>query len=221
MDLAAAQVLSGRFVEVLIAPDFTEDALKFLKEKSSQLRLLKVGELNGKNQERYTYKHVVGGMLRQDRDLQDFEKWETVTVASFPENKDACARFAWKACKHVKSNAIMLAQEYTGGSFRIMGMGAGQPNRVDSLRKLCVSKARENFEAEEKGKGMGFQEKFSDLVLASDAYFPFADNIEAAHEAGIRFIVQPGGSKRDNEVIDACNKYGIAMVFTGTRHFRH
>jgi phosphoribosylaminoimidazolecarboxamide formyltransferase/IMP cyclohydrolase len=221
MDLPAAQVLTGRFVEVLIAPDFAEDALKFLKEKSSQLRLLKTGELNGKTQERYTYKHVVGGMLRQDRDIMEFEKWETVTSAPFPENMGALARFAWKACKHVKSNAIMLGQEYKSGMYRIVGMGAGQPNRVDSLRKLCVTKAKENFDAEGKAAGKESAGDFSRLVLASDAYFPFPDNIEEAQAAGVRFIVQPGGSKRDSEVIDACNKYGIAMVFTGTRHFKH
>jgi phosphoribosylaminoimidazolecarboxamide formyltransferase/IMP cyclohydrolase len=221
MDIAAARTLTGRFVEVLIAPDFTEEALKFLKEKSSQLRLLKVGVLDGKSRERYTYKHVVGGMLRQDRDLVEFEKWETVTSTPFPGNKVALARFAWKACKHVKSNAIMLAQEYRSGSFRIVGMGAGQPNRVDSLRKLCVTKAKENFEAEQKGTGDGFSKEFSGCVLASDAYFPFPDNIEEAHQANVSFIVQPGGSKRDREVIDACNKYGIAMIFTGTRHFKH
>jgi phosphoribosylaminoimidazolecarboxamide formyltransferase / IMP cyclohydrolase len=221
MDLAAAQVLSGRFVEVLVAPDFTEDALKFLKEKSSQIRLLKVGELTGKRQERYTYKHVVGGMLRQERDVVEFEKWETVTKAQLPETKGALARFAWKACKHVKSNAIMLAQEYGNGVYRIVGMGAGQPNRVDSLRKLCVTKAKENFAAEKKVQAGDFVQEFSELVLSSDAYFPFPDNIEEAHRTGVRYIVQPGGSKRDPEVIEACNKYGIAMVFTGTRHFRH
>jgi phosphoribosylaminoimidazolecarboxamide formyltransferase/IMP cyclohydrolase len=221
LDLSAARVLAGRFVEVLIAPDFSEEALKFLKEKSSQLRLLKVGELAGKRQERYVYKHVVGGMLRQDRDVVEFDKWETVTTAPFPENKGALARFAWKASKHVKSNAIMLAQEYQSGVYRIVGMGAGQPNRVDSLRKLCMAKAKENFAAEKKVTGGDFEKEFSELVLASDAYFPFPDNIEEAHRMNVRYIVQPGGSKRDSEVIEACNKYGIAMVFTGTRHFKH
>jgi phosphoribosylaminoimidazolecarboxamide formyltransferase/IMP cyclohydrolase len=221
MDITAAQMLSGRFVEVLIAPDYTEDALKFLKEKSSQLRLLKVGELTGKSQERYSYKHIVGGMLRQDRDRMEFEKWETVTTIPFPDNKGALARFTWKACKHVKSNAIVLGQEYKSGSYRIVGMGAGQPNRVDSLRKLCVAKAKENFAAEKKVETGNFSQEFGELVLASDAYFPFPDNIEEAHNIGIRYVVQPGGSKRDSEVIAACDKYGISMVFTGTRHFRH
>ncbi len=221
MDLAAAKVLSGRFVEVLIAPDFTEDALKFLKEKSSQIRLLKVGELTGVKQEKKSFKHVVGGMLCQDRDILEFAKWETVTKAPFPQNKNALARFAWKASKHVKSNAIMLAQEYQAGMYRIVGMGAGQPNRVDSLRKLCVTKARENFAAEKNVAASDFAGEFAELVLASDAFFPFADNIEEAQRMNIKYIVQPGGSKHDGEVIEACDKYGIAMVFTGTRHFRH
>lgn len=221
VDLKAAHVLAGRFVEILIAPDFSNEALGYLKEKSSQLRILKVGDLGRKKEERFVYKHVVGAMLKQDRDVIECEKWDTVTQAQFLESKVPLAKFAWKACKHTKLNAIILAQEYAPGVYRVVGMGAGQPNRVDSLRKLSVSKARENFAAEQKTDGGAFTKEFSELVLASDAYFPFPDNIEEANKAGIRYIVEPGGSKRDNEVIDACNKYGIAMVFTGTRHFRH
>ncbi|MGB7568007.1 MAG: bifunctional phosphoribosylaminoimidazolecarboxamide formyltransferase/IMP cyclohydrolase [Chitinivibrionales bacterium] len=222
MDIKAARVLSGKFVEVLIAPDFDKDALDFLKEKSSMIRLLKVGELTSVIQEHYVLKHVVGGMLRQGRDLKNFEKWETVTTAPFPKSKVACARFAWKACKHVKSNAIVLAQEYEPGVFKLVGMGAGQPNRVDSLKKLAIAKARENFRSEHESLPLSdFSKVFEELVLGSDAYFPFPDNIEEAHNAGIRYLVQPGGSKRDPEVIEACNRYGISMIFTGTRHFRH
>jgi phosphoribosylaminoimidazolecarboxamide formyltransferase/IMP cyclohydrolase len=221
VDIATAKVLAGRFVEILIAPDFSSDALTYLKEKSSQLRILKVGVLNGKKQERFVYKHVVGAMLKQDRDVVECEKWDTVTKAQFPESKAPLAKFAWKACKHTKSNAIVLAQEYGLGVYRVVGMGAGQPNRVDSLRKLSITKARENFAAEQKTEGGDFKKEFSELVLASDAFFPFPDNIEEANKAGIRYIVEPGGSKHDDEVIAACNKYGIAMVFTGTRHFRH
>ena len=94
------------------------------------IRLLKVGELTSVIQEQYVLKHVVGGILKQDRDLKDYEKWETVTTAPFPKNKVACARFAWKACKHVKSNAIVIAQEYEQGMFKLVGMGAGQPCRL-------------------------------------------------------------------------------------------
>ncbi len=221
VDAQTAQVLAGRFVEILIAPDFTEDGLRFLKEKSAQIRILKVGDLGRKKEERFVYKHVVGAMLRQDRDVVECERWDTVTREQFPAGKAPLARFTWKACKHTKSNAIVLGQEYAPGVYRVVGMGAGQPNRIDSLKKLCVTKAKENFASEGKDEKDNFEREFSGLVLASDAFFPFADTVDEAHKAGIRYIVQPGGSKRDNDVIDTCNKYGIAMVFTGTRHFRH
>ena len=235
VDLATAKFLGGKFVEMLIAPDFSQEALVYLREKSSAIRLLKVGTLETVVQEQYSVKHVVGGLLKQDRDLKDFEKWETVTTAPFPDGKVACARFAWKACKHVKSNAIVLAQEYEPAAFKLVGMGAGQPNRVDSLKKLAIPRARENFIIERESivkdenkdatrnerTADTFRNLFQELVLGSDAFFPFPDNVEEAHAAGVRYIVQPGGSKRDSEVIDACNRYGISMIFTGTRHFRH
>jgi phosphoribosylaminoimidazolecarboxamide formyltransferase / IMP cyclohydrolase len=226
VDLATAKLLSGKFVEMLIAPDFDEDAYAFLKEKSSAIRLLKVGTIESLVQEQDVIKHVVGGLLKQDRDLKDFEKWATVTTAPFPENKVACGRFAWKACKHVKSNAIVLAQEYAPGMFRLVGMGAGQPNRVDALKKLAIPRARENFISEQESTAKvvdikNLKKEFEELVLGSDAFFPFPDNVEEANAAGIRYIIQPGGSKRDSEVIETCNRYGISMVFTGTRHFRH
>ncbi len=225
VDLKAAQVLSGRFVEVLIAPSYSEDALEFLKQKSSALRILAVGDLNAGQKDQYTLKYVTGGILKQGRDNGLFQSWENVTKPDFPESKQKLAEFAYKACKHVKSNAIVLAQEYQGGLYRIIGIGAGQPNRVDALRKLAVTKARENLSSEyaqaNKAHPDGAFPEFSDFVMASDAFFPFADTVEEAFDAGIRYIVQPGGSKRDEEVIEACNKFGIAMVFTGMRHFRH
>ncbi len=226
VDRKAAEVLAGRFVEMLIAPEFSEDALSFLKQKSASLRILSVGSMDTMAKDKLVVKHVTGGILSQDRDDALIQKWQVVTEKSFPESKITLAEFAWKCCKHVKSNAIVLTQEYSQGQFRVLGMGAGQPNRVDSLRKLSVTKARENLAAECKLTGEslpadGKYPQFSEMVMASDAFFPFADTIEEAHNAGIRYIVQPGGSKRDNEVIDACNRLGIAMVFTGMRHFRH
>jgi phosphoribosylaminoimidazolecarboxamide formyltransferase/IMP cyclohydrolase len=225
VDLAAAKVLEGRFVELLIAPGFTGDALEFLKQKSASLRILEVGALSAGAKDGRVLKHVVGGMLRQDSDGALFGKWETVTKARFPDNKEKLAEFACKACKHVKSNAIVLAQEYSGGVYRVVGIGAGQPNRVDSLRKLAVTKAAENVRADYEKRGEPVPEgrcpEWGGFVMASDAFFPFADTIEEANAAGIRFIVQPGGSKRDGEVIEACDKFGIAMAFTGMRHFRH
>lgn len=226
VDIDAAKVLAGRFVELLIAPDFTNDALEYLKQKSSSLRILKTGDLVGDYvRDDYTYKYVTGGMLKQGRDNVLVDKWETVTKTKFPAAKEALAKFAYKACKHVKSNAIILAQEYEAGNYRVVGMGAGQPNRIDSLRKLAATKALENIHTDYKNRGAeipsGTLPEFGEFVLASDAFFPFADTIDEAHAVGIKYIVQPGGSKRDSEVIEACDKYGIAMIFTGMRHFRH
>jgi phosphoribosylaminoimidazolecarboxamide formyltransferase/IMP cyclohydrolase len=226
MDVDAARRLEGRFVEIVIAPDFTEDAVAFLQAKSSAIRLLKTGGLTSPNREKKVLKHVIGGLLVQDRDDTLFEKWETVTSSSFQKNREKLAIFAWKACKHIKSNAIVLAREYIQGHFKIEGMGAGQPNRIDSFRKLSVLRAIENLTTEYATQGKPVPAdsvfpEFGEMVMASDAFFPFADTIEVANSLGIRYIVQPGGSKRDNDVIDACNRFGIAMVFTGTRHFRH
>ena len=225
VDIGTAKVLAGRFVELLIAPAFEADALEFLKQKSSSLRILQVGDLAAGVKEAHVLKHVTGGLLKQGRDNVLFEKWDVVTKAGFPQGKQKLAEFAYKACKHVKSNAIILTQEYSEGLQRITGIGAGQPNRVDALRKLAVTKAIQNLSAEyeEQGKTNPQNQfpEFSEFVMASDAFFPFADTIEEANAVGIRFIVQPGGSKRDSEVIEACDRFGIAMVFTGMRHFRH
>jgi phosphoribosylaminoimidazolecarboxamide formyltransferase/IMP cyclohydrolase len=225
VDVAAAKVLAGRFVEVLIAPDFDADALEYLKGKSSALRLLRTGSLDDGGGDAYVYKHVTGGMLKQGRDAALTEKWEVVTEAQFPEAKRALALFACKACKHIKSNAIVLAQEYDAGRYRLVGMGAGQPNRIDSLRKLAATKAEENIRADYEKRGEAVPEgvlpEFRELVAVSEAFFPFADTVEFANALGLKYIVQPGGSKRDSEVIEACNKYGIAMAFTGMRHFKH
>jgi phosphoribosylaminoimidazolecarboxamide formyltransferase/IMP cyclohydrolase len=225
VDLDAAKILAGRFVELFIAPSFNDDALEYLRQKSASLRILEVGDFDAGVKDAHTLKYVTGGMLRQERDNALFDKWETVTKAKFPAAKEALAKFAYRACKHVKSNAIVLTQEYADGCCRIVGMGAGQPNRIDSFRKLAVTKAAENIRADYERRGapapQGLPPEFGEFVMASDAFFPFADTIEEAHGAGIRFIVQPGGSKRDDEVVEACDKYGIAMVFTGMRHFRH
>ncbi len=225
VDIAAAKALAGRFVEVLIAPQFDADALDYLKQKSSALRLLRVGDITLASGERRAYKHVTGGMLAQDRDAALMEKWEVVTKSPFPENKKELALFACKACKHIKSNAIVLAQEYEPGQYRLVGMGAGQPNRIDSLKKLAATKAEENiktdYEKRNESIPNGILPEFGDLVMVSEAFFPFADSIDTANELGLRYIVQPGGSKRDGEVIEACDKYGIAMAFTGMRHFKH
>jgi phosphoribosylaminoimidazolecarboxamide formyltransferase/IMP cyclohydrolase len=121
----------------------------------------------------------------------------------------------------------VLAREYSEGYYQVMGMGAGQPNRVDSLRKLAVTKARENLQIQydREKPDLSFEEfcsrEFGMMILASDAFFPFDDTVRAAAEAGIRYIVQPGGSRRDQDSIDACDELGMAMAMAGLRHFRH
>lgn len=226
VDVLTAQVLSGKFVEMVIAPDFTPDAVDFLKQKSSAIRLVAVGELKHGNTEADCFKYVTGGLLRQTRDLEINQKWESVTSKPFPAEKNKLAHFAQTAAKHVKSNAIVLAQEYAPGVFKVLGMGAGQPNRVDALKKLALTKAIENLknEYQNKGKNIPADNNFPELgevVLASDAFFPFADTVEEAVASGIKYIVQPGGAKRDDEIIQTCDRLGVSMVFTGMRHFRH
>lgn len=224
LDLATAELLKGRFVEVLVAPGFDPDALDLLKRKSKDIRLLDLGRMNPP-QPRKVYRHILGGMLEQDRDVELWRKWECVTDAKPPEETKLLAEFTWKACKHVKSNAIVLGCEYAPGCFTLIGMGPGQPNRIDSNLKLCQPRARENLARMAVEKGFDpatfVPQALGHCVMASDAYFPFDDNVKAAHEGGIKYIVQPGGSLRDAEVIATANRLGIAMIFTGTRHFRH
>ena len=224
VDLATAEKLKGRFVELLIAPGFAPDALEYLQKKSKDIRLLDIGSL-APAADRKVYKHILGGMLVQDRDVELNRKWESPTQAKLPESMKALALFTWKACKHVKSNAIVIGHEYAPGRYTLIGMGPGQPNRIDSNLKLCQPRARENLkrEAERAGKEPGAyaEQALGKCVMASDAFFPFDDNVVAAREGGIKYILQPGGSLRDADVIATADKLGVAMVFTGTRHFRH
>ncbi|HMP72536.1 MAG TPA: bifunctional phosphoribosylaminoimidazolecarboxamide formyltransferase/IMP cyclohydrolase [Kiritimatiellia bacterium] len=228
VDIETARFLQSRFVEVLIAPDFDADALDFLKQKSKQIRLLILKQPLEPARSGRTLRQITGGLLVQDRDIEVSAQWMTPTAELFPEDKKDLADFGIKVCKHVKSNAIVIVREYEKGYWMLLGMGAGQPNRVDSLRKLAVPRAEANIsDLYKSGAGYGQSpQEFRDRILAesvlvSDAFFPFPDNIESAAQAGIRYIVQPGGSKKDEEVIAACDQYGIAMAFNGTRHFRH
>ena len=228
VDLATAKLTENRFIEVLIAPDYDADALEFLRAKSKNLRLLKLTAPLRPAGSCREVKQINGGLLVQDKDVETLAHWMNPTASPFPEEKRPLAEFGIKAGKFVKSNAIVIVREHAPGSFMLLGMGAGQPNRVDSLRKLAVPKAEENiarlFEA---SKSYGTSPKefrdqiMRDCVLVSDAFFPFADNIDQAAEAGLRFVVQPGGSKKDEAVIAACDQYGIAMAVTGMRHFKH
>ena len=187
------------FYEVVVAPGYEPEALETLKKKRN-LRILEVQPGDGA----FTYdmRPITGGILVQTPDAidEDPASWKTVTAKSPSEGEMKDLAFAWKAAKHIKSNAIVFVKDLA-----LVGMGAGQPNRVVSVHLSQRA-------AGDKAKGS---------VLASDAFFPFPDNIELAAEAGITAIVQPGGSIRDDEVIQAANKAGLAMVFTDVRHFRH
>jgi phosphoribosylaminoimidazolecarboxamide formyltransferase/IMP cyclohydrolase len=220
------QEVPSKFIEVIIAPDFDPEAYELLS-KTKSLRILKYQEQGIESAEPKTYRKITGGMLEMDRDKSLWSKFETVTKKSFDDRKEGLAEFVYKACKHTKSNAIVLGREYRPHFYQVIGMGAGQPNRVDSLRKLAITKALENFQIEYDSNrtDLSFeiycQEAFKETILASDAFFPFDDTVRAAAEAGICYVVQPGGSRRDEDSIKACDELGIAMAFTGLRHFRH
>lgn len=206
VDRATAELLSEPqwFVEAMVAPDFDRDAVEILTTRpkwKANVRLVKCGPL-GPPAERRELRQIVGGLLVQDADVvPDPEaEWKTVTRRQPTSSELADLRFAWAVVRHVKSNAIVLAKDRT-----LWGVGAGQMSRVDSV-DIAIKKAAGRVTAP---------------VLASDAFFPFADSIDQAAAAGVPAIVQPGGSRRDEEVIDACNRHSIAMIFTGRRHFKH
>lgn len=200
VDAEAAAMMKEIFLEIILAPSFSEEALKILKEKKN-LRLLTVDlEQHYAGESRVTT--VSGGALIQETDTLSYEDVEvTIPTDRKPSDRELeQIQMAWKVVKHVKSNAIVLAKED-----RTIGIGAGQMNRIGAA-EIAIKQAG----AEADGS-----------VMASDAFFPMSDTVEAAAKAGIRAIIQPGGSKRDQESIDMANKYGIAMVFTGVRHFKH
>ncbi len=202
VDETTASELSSMFLEVVIAPSYTEKALSLLSTKQN-LRIMKTFILTRKPKSGLDIKKVVGGALVQDRDLttdEDFINFKVVTKHEPTDEELLALKFAWKVCKHVKSNAIVFAREA-----QTIGIGAGQMSRIDSV-KIAAMKARTST------KG---------AVLASDAFFPFRDGIDEAAKSGITAIVQPGGSVRDKETIAAADEHGIAMIFTGVRHFRH
>ena len=196
---ATARAMRGVFYEIVVAPSYEAGALERLRRRR-HLRVLRVPP--GSGPEPLDVRPVSGGVLLQTVDAydEDASGWKTVTRRAPTESELADLAFAWKAAKHIKSNTIVLARDGA-----LLGMGAGQPNRVVSVR-LSLGIAGE---------------RAKDSVLASDAFLPFADNVELAAEGGVAAIAQPGGSIRDEEVIEAADAAGIAMVFTGVRHFRH
>jgi phosphoribosylaminoimidazolecarboxamide formyltransferase/IMP cyclohydrolase len=204
-----AEQLHKNFVEVLLAPGYEEGALDVLQQKEA-IRILDEEERRGADPVERDVKKVLGGLLVQDRDgdPEPREIMEAVTKTEPSEAQWSDMLFAWTVCRRVRSNAIVIAKD--GAT---LGIGAGQMSRVDSVR-LAVEKCRNAHGDDAAGLLAG-------SAVASDAFFPFADGPQEAIEAGATAVIQPGGSKRDGEVIDACDGAGVAMVFTKHRHFRH
>ncbi|MDT2738077.1 bifunctional phosphoribosylaminoimidazolecarboxamide formyltransferase/IMP cyclohydrolase [Enterococcus pseudoavium] len=200
IDLATAEEMHKLFLEIIIAPSFSQEAFDVLSSKKN-LRLMTL-DFSEQTNNQPEVVSVLGGLLVQDQDVVEEipADWEVVTEREPSGEELKALAFAWKAVKHVKSNAIVVANEH-----QTVGVGAGQMNRVGSV-KIALEEA--------KGRMNG-------AVLASDAYFPMDDSVEYAAQHGIKAIVQPGGSIRDKDSIAMANKYGVAMVFTGVRHFRH
>ena len=204
LDKKTAQAIIDRqFVEVIIAPHVDDDAKEVLADKKN-VRALECGDLSTAKPS-LDYKRVTGGLLVQDKDLGSITKKDMICVSETQPTDEQLddLMFAWKVAKSVKSNAIVYVKNQM-----TIGVGAGQMSRVYSAKIAGIKASDENLVVE-------------GSVMASDAFFPFRDGIDAAAEAGIKAIIQPGGSMRDDEVIEAANEHGIAMVFTGMRHFKH
>lgn len=203
LDMKTAEVVSEIFSEIIIAPDFSNEVLEYLRKKKDRRIIKQLKRVTGTYP--FQIKSIAGGYLVQTPDHQAINQSEfkIVTKRHPTEQEFKNLLFAWKVVKHVKSNAIVFA-----GNERTLGIGAGQMSRVDSS-KLAVWKAKES--------GLSLEGS----SLGSDAFFPFADGVIEAAKAGAKAIIQPGGSVRDQEVIDAANEHGIAMIFTGVRHFKH
>lgn len=197
---AVAEAITSVFVEIVLAPSFDPEALEVFKKKKN-LRVLEIGKF-GKRTKKMEVRNIDGGLLVQSVDTKILTK-EDLTVVTEKQPTEAeinTALFAWKVLRHAKSNGILIAKDNT-----TVGLGTGQVSRVDAVH-MALRKGGKNL------KGG---------VLASDAFFPFRDSIDAIKDSEIKVVIQPGGSIRDQEVIDACDEYGIAMIFTGTRCFKH
>jgi phosphoribosylaminoimidazolecarboxamide formyltransferase/IMP cyclohydrolase len=205
LDLEAAKEINKVFTEIIISPEFSEEVLSFLKKKKNR-RLIKV------NFEKMEYlksqkntRSLLNGLLVQDSDMlkDNYEDWKIVTESKPTESELKALKFGWKVVATLKSNAVCFT------TFdRTIGLGIGQTSRVDST-EIAIFKANK------------FGLNIENSICASDAFFPFRDSVDKLSKLGIKAIIQPGGSKRDQEVIDACNEYGMSMIFTGKRHFRH
>lgn len=201
IDKETAAEINKIFFEIIIAPSYDDDALEILKSKKNRIILIKINDNFGKTQ----FRSMLNGVLVQDKDqkVETEEDLTTATITSPDERKIADLLFANKLVKHTKSNTIVLAKNK-----QLIGSGTGQTSRVDAL-KHAIEKAKH------------FELDLQDSVMASDAFFPFADSVEIAGNVGITAVIQPGGSIRDKDSVEYCNQNGISMVLTGVRHFKH
>lgn len=199
IDVATARAINEIFFEVLIAPSFDEEALSILKSKKNRILL----QLKNTNTTANIYKNAVNGTLQQVKDAGNFDKWEEVGGRKSDEREREDLLFANIVCKHLKSNAIALVKDK-----QLVGKGCGQTSRVDATRQAIEKAKQFNFD-------------LNGAVLASDAFFPFNDSVQLAHQAGVTAFIQPGGSIRDKDSIEYCTSNNLAMVMTGIRHFKH
>ena len=202
VDESLAKEITSRFVEIVMAPEFSSSALEVLKVKKN-IRVLQNKGINVKRTPYRKYRSILGGLLVQDANVKMLDQVSIVTKRKPTDEEMNALLYAWKIVKYVKSNAIVYARET-----RAVGIGAGQMKRIDAA-KLAAMIAEDNGE------------HVNGCVMASDAFFPFRDGIDYAAKIGITAVIQPGGSIHDKEVIDAANEHAMAMVFTGIRHFRH
>jgi len=199
-----------KFIEIIAAPEFSEDALQYLS-KQKKLRVIRFNPELTKTE--MDLKYVNGALLSQSKDNMLYEKLEVVTKATYDiETMRDLLLFGLHAVRQVKSNAIVTVRKMNS-CYQLLGIGAGQPNRLNSIH-LALEKTAANLQAEG-------ENSMDDVILFSDAFFPFEDNVELSNEYGIKVIIQPGGSIRDKQVIGKCDQFGISMIFTGTRHFKH
>ncbi|MGC9362571.1 MAG: bifunctional phosphoribosylaminoimidazolecarboxamide formyltransferase/IMP cyclohydrolase, partial [Candidatus Syntrophosphaera sp.] len=205
LDLETARRINNVFTEIIIAPDFGDGVLDFLKKKRNR-RLIRLDMASlEKAGEPWELKNLFHGYLLQEWDMveDDPAQWKVVSRRQPDPREMNAMQFAWKVVSLLRSNAIAIT-----GEDRVWGLGSGQTSRIDSTH-LAIWKARK------------FGHDLEGAVCASDGFFPFADSIEELHRNGIKAVIEPGGSKGDEEVIRACDEYGICLVFTGFRHFRH
>ncbi len=206
VDALSAEWLSQNFIEVVLAPSYTPEALAAFSKKKN-VRVVQV-PLKKTGAHEWTVRSINGGILWQEEDEKLSLDFKTMTNKAFDTKKSEVVKFGWAVTKYLKSNCLLLA-DYRDGAFSLLASGVGQPNRLECLTLLAGPRLKaKNIEVGE-------------AVLFSDAFFPFRDSIEEANKWGIKFVVQPGGSIKDQEVVDACNEFGMAMTMTGERHFRH